>query len=293
MDGNMTEPVRRFLSELPHPLRRAKRFGRSWVRFCQHRTASIFPRPVIIGGSPNAGTTAIAAWLAKAVGTESSNDPFWRVAHYDAQGFLLPDILEGRLTAGQFVDRFGAYFQAEIVKDPDFAFLYRQLKERFPQSKQVFVVRDPRDNIRSILHRLGIPGDLKELDPRDGYVPASRQRWRAIFEGHGLGITRGNYVARLAQRWSLGVRSYLDARSSIHLVRYEDFVADKTGVIEQLADDLDMPVVADISGAVDGSFPLRGGHHTALETFFGAANLRSIENLCADGMSALGYGKEP
>src|SRR5690242_7312273 len=104
MGGNKNEPVRRLLNGLPHPMRRAKRFGRTWLRFCQHRTATIFPRPVIIGGSPNAGTTAIAALLAKAAGAESSNDPFWRVAHYDAQGFLLPDILEGRLTAGQFVD---------------------------------------------------------------------------------------------------------------------------------------------------------------------------------------------
>src|SRR5690349_5108287 len=213
----MVEPMHRLLKELPHPLRRAKRFGRACLRFCQHRTATVFPHPVIIGGSPKSGTTAIAALLAKAVGARYSNDPFWHVMRHDAKGFLLPDILDGRLTVREFVDRYGAYFQAEIVKDPDFVFLYQPLKERFPQSKQVFIVRDPRDNIRSILNRLHIPGDLQELDPRDGYIPAGSLGWQAILEGRGLGISQGNYVARLSQRWSLGVRRYLQARSSIHL----------------------------------------------------------------------------
>lgn len=287
----MAEPVYRLLRELPHPLRRARRLGRRCIRFCQHRTATVFPRPVIVGGSPKSGTTAIAALLARAAGARFSNDPFWHVVHHDAKGFLLPDILEGRLSVGEFVDRYGAYFQAEIVKDPDFAFLYRQLRERFPQSRQVFIVRDPRDNIRSILDRLGIPGDLKELDPRDGYIPAGKQGWRAIFEGRGLGISQGNYVARLAQRWNLGVRRYLDARATIRLVRYEEFVADKVGTIEQLAEDLGMPVEADISAEVDRQFQSRGRRGVVLEEFFGADNLRAIESLCADGMAALGYGK--
>lgn len=286
----MAEPVHRLLQELPHPFRRAKRVGRSCIRFCQHRAATVFPRPVIVGGSPKSGTTAIAALLARAVGARFSNDPFWHVVHHDAKGFLLPDILEGRLTVAQFVERYRAYFQAEIVKDPDFAYLYPQLRECFPQSKQVFIVRDPRDNIRSILNRLGIPGDLKELDPIDGYIPPGRQGWRATFEGRGLDITRGNYVERLAQRWSLGVRRYLDASSSIRLVRYEDFAADKVGTIEQLAEDLDMAVTVDISGDVDRQFQSRGHRNVVLEKFFGPDNLRAIETLCADGMSALGYG---
>jgi hypothetical protein len=288
----MAEPLRQLLKELPHPLTHARRFGRRCIRYCQHRTARVFPRPVIVGGSPKSGTTAIAALLARAVGARFSNDPFWHVVHHDANGFLLPDILEGRLSVGEFVDRYGAYFQAEIVKDPDFAFLYRQLRERFPHSRQVFIVRDPRDNIRSILNRLGIPGDLEELDPRDGHIPAGKQGWQAIFEGRGLGISRGNYVARLAQRWNLGVRHYLDARDSIRLVRYEDFVADKVGTIEQLAEDLDMPVTVDISGDVDRQFQSRGHRGVVLASFFGADNLRAIETLCAEGMAALGYGKE-
>jgi hypothetical protein len=281
--------MRDFTKELPQPLRRARRFGRICIRFCQHRAARVYPQPVIIGGSPKSGTTVIAALLAKAVGAEFSNDPFWHVVHHDAKEFLLPDILEGRLTVDEFVHRFGAYFQAGIIKDPDFAFLYPQLKQRFPQSPQVFIVRDPRDNIRSILNRLRIPGDLPELEPEDAFIPPSQKGWRAIVDGRGLGISRGNYISRLAQRWSLGAHVYLNAKLPIHLVRYEDFMADKVGVIEQLADELGLRVVNDISGEVDRQFQPRGNRNTVLEKFFGPENLRIIETTCAKAMSALGY----
>ncbi|NUO71156.1 MAG: sulfotransferase [Frateuria sp.] len=281
--------MRDFLRELPHPLRQASRFGRTCIRFCQHRAARVYPQPVIIGGSPKSGTTVIAALLAKAVGAQFSNDPFWHVLYHDAKDFLLPDILEGRLTVDEFINRFGAYFQARIIKDPDFAFLYPQLKARFPQSQQVFIVRDPRDNIRSILNRLKIPGNLRELEPEDNFIPSSQKGWRAIVDGRGLAISRGNYISRLSQRWCLGTRQYFDAKSSIHLVRYEDFVADKVGVIEQLADDLGLAVVNDISGEVDKQFQPRGDRNAVLENFFGRENLRIIEATCAKPMSAFGY----
>ena len=43
------------------PFRQA---GADLIRYCRHRTAEIFPNPVIFGGSPKSGTTAIAALLA-------------------------------------------------------------------------------------------------------------------------------------------------------------------------------------------------------------------------------------
>lgn len=281
-----------FLKELPQPLKQVHRFGRSCIRFCQHRAARVYPQPVIIGGSPKSGTTAIAALLARAVGARFSNDPFWHVLHHDSKDFLLPDILEGRLTVDQFVQRFGAYFQAGIIKDPDFAFLYPQLKQRFPRSPQVFIVRDPRDNIRSILNRLRIPGNLRDLDPEDDFIPPGMKGWRAIVDGRGLAIHHGNYISRLSQRWNLSARRYLDAQSTIHLVRYEDFVADKVGTIERLADDLKLTVVNDIGGEVDRQYQPRGDRSAVLEHFFGRENLRLIELTCAKAMSALGYAKE-
>ena len=200
-----------------HPLRQAVSGA---IRYCRHRTAAVFPSPVIFGGSPKSGTTAIAALLAEATGLSISNDPFWRVLRSDGDGYLLPDVLEGNLPLDAFVRKYPAYFSARIVKDPDFAFLYRELQQVFPESPQVFIVRDPRQNIRGILDRLHMRGDLEHLGPAENRRLAREGGWRAVLDGRGLGLDgRANYIGRLAQRWVRGVDAYFAAHTPVHPVR--------------------------------------------------------------------------
>jgi hypothetical protein len=262
-----------------------------WREFVQHRTAKVHPRPVLIGGSQKSGTTAIGALLAKATGVRYSYDPFWRALQYDSQAYQLVEILENRLTLETFIDRHPAYFAAEIVKCPDFAFLYPRLRSRFPDAQYVFIVRDPRQNIRSILNRLRIPGNLERLGPEAHRMVADKPGWRGVLSGAGLGITEGNYVSRLAQRWNLGVQGYLDQRPRIHLVRYEDFMADKTGSIRELATALGLAVVSDIGADLDRQYQPAGNRSVALDTFFGEKNLETIESICAPGMAMFGYAR--
>lgn len=44
-------------------------------------------------------------------------------------------------------------------------FLYGPLRDRFPKAQFAMVLRDPRDNIRSICDGLSLPGDKSALDP--------------------------------------------------------------------------------------------------------------------------------
>lgn len=273
---------------LPDAVSRRARF---WREFLQHRTAKVHPRPVLIGGSQKSGTTAIGALLAKATGLRYSNDPFWRSLQYDSQGYQLSEILEQRLTLGTFVERHPAYFAAGIVKDPDFAFLYPQLRSLFPDSQYVFIVRDPRQNIRSILNRLRIPGNLDRLGPEAHRMVADKPGWRGVLSGAELGITGGNYISRLAQRWNLGVQGYLDQRPRIHLFRYEDFMADKAGSIRELATALGLTVARDIGADLDRQYQPAGNRSVALDTFFGERNLATIESICASGMAMFGYAR--
>jgi hypothetical protein len=274
------------LHRVSRPLRQA---GGDLVRFCRHQTAAIFPRPVIFGGSPKSGTTAIAALLAQATGLRLSNDPFWRVCHRDRDGYLLPDVLEGNLRLDAFVRKYPAYFSAEIVKDPDFAFLFRDLKRVFPDSPQVFIVRDPRENIRSILNRLHLRGDLERLGPAENRMLAGDGGWRVILDGRGLGLDAGaNYIGRLAQRWTRGVDGYLAAGAPVHLVRYEDFMEDRLGFITDLAELLGLKVTADIRGKL-GRPHTSPGRSVPMEAFFGSRNLSVIEETCAAHMSRFGY----
>lgn len=269
-----------------------RRTGRQCRQFYKHQTAKVCPCPVLVGGMQKSGTTAIGALLAIATGGKFSNDPFWHAHKFDARPFLFTDLLESRLTLEAFVQRHRAYFSAEIIKDPDFNFLYAALRSRFPGSPQVFIARDPRQNIRSILNRLGLPGDLDELGEEHHRLLAGKEGWQAIIGGLGVAITGGNYVARLAQRWSVGVKCYVEQRSLIELVRYEDFLADKPGCIARLAGRLGLPVVADIRKDQDRQYQPRGDRTVPLDAFFGAKNLAIIESACAKGMAHFRYTQQ-
>jgi hypothetical protein len=260
------------------------------VRYCRHRLAAVFPNPVIFGGSPKSGTTAIAALLAEATGRSLSTDPFWRVLRSDGDGFLLPDVLEGNLRLEAFVRRYPAYFSAGIVKDPDFAFLYRELQQVFPDSPQVFIVRDPRENIRAILDRLHMRGDLEHLGPAENRTLAREVGWRAILDGRGLGLDgHANYIGRLAERWARGVDAYFAAGTPVHLVRYEDFLEDRAEFIADLAELLGLEVTVDVRERLARRPARHGQRHLSTEVFFGERNLSIIERTCGAHMARFGY----
>lgn len=206
---------------------------------------------------------------------------------------MVADLLASRQSIEEIVRRYPAYFTAPVIKDPNFSFLYPELERRYPDSPRVFIVRDPRQNLRSILNRLNIDGRLQELGPEQQRVLDATPGWRAILTGEGLGIDQGNYIARLARRWNLAVERYWERRHSIVLVRYEDFLADKSGCIAHLADVVGLKVVDDIHGDQDRQFQPRGDRSVPVEEFFGEKNLASIESICAQGMARFGYRAHP
>ena len=236
---------------------------------------------IIVLGNSKSGTTVIAALLAE-YGDLSVTLDFWpRLRRPET----LAAIHDGALPFHQFVRRFRADFSRDVVKDPHLTFLYPQLAERFPGARFVMVLRDPRDNIRSILNRLELPGDLDELDP-DAYR-RMRPLWEAILKSPWLDA-EGNYVERLADRWALGARVYLDHSHAIELIRFEDFVADKQGAITDLAARLDVPKSGRIEDKLETRYQPPGDRTVTWRDFFGA-NLPAIEARCAVEARALGY----
>jgi hypothetical protein len=274
------------LDWMPDPLRHG---GRTLRQMYRHRTARVCARPVLVGGNQKSGTTAIAALLAKATGLGFSNDPFWYIARFDARETIVQDLLAAPRTLPEVVDRYRAYFAAGVIKDPNFSFLYPQLRERFPDSPRLFIVRDPRQNIRSILNRVRIDGRLEALGPEHQRLLEREKGWRSIFSGEGLGLDGGCHIARLAQRWNLAVERYLQQQDDVRLVRYEDFLADKAGFIHALAGQLGLDVCVDVRAEQDRQYQPRGDRSVPMETFFGKRNLALIESICADGLSRFGY----
>ncbi len=243
---------------------------------------SVHPRPVFVLGNQKSGTTAIAALLGQMTGLPATLDLRREI---DDPCYEL--LRNGTTSFEDFVRRNRLDFSRLLLKEPSLTVFYDELMGRFPESRVVFVMRDPRDNIRSILNRLNLPGDLRELDAeRLRRVPRA---WQHVIDGRWLGLKGNHYVDMLAERWNLISGIHLTHCKSVVSIRYEDFVADKVGEIGRLADALGLARERDISDHVDVAFQPRGDRGVRWETFFGLDNLSRIERVCGERMPAEGY----
>jgi len=210
--------------------------------------------PVFVLGVQKSGTTAIAALLAKATNqsvtldiTRAIKRPEWKV--------LL------RYGIGSFEDyvyRYRSAFRKKIVKEPGLTFYFEELRRVFPKARFVIILREPKDNIRSILNRLDVPGDAADVDlqnyPKLWLSPA----WRINFDTSWLGYCHENYIDALAYRWKRSAEIYFNAEDDFLMIRYEDFIADKQASVELLSQKLGLKVKQDISGIVDRQYQSRG-----------------------------------
>lgn len=251
-------------------------------RFLESRFVEPAEEPVIVFGNQKSGTSAIAHLLADAAGLSKTIDtpPLW--------GTRFRLISEGDRSLEEVVGAYSVYFDVDLVKEPMLTFAYDEVRDRFPDADYVQVVRDPRDNIRSLLDRHDLPGDADRLPEEtherlasNGKVTVDADLWAEPGD---------HYIEVLAKRWNMAVDPIFEADESPTVVRYEDFVDDKVGTIHDLAERLDLEIVEDISEKVDRSFQPRGQRRgRSYPEVFGQENLRRIERICGDRMVELGY----
>jgi hypothetical protein len=148
-------------------------------------------------------------------------------------------------------------------------------------------MRDPRDNLRSILDRLELPGHKKCL--REGDTTDIDPVWQLVLDGEWMGLGGEQYIDRLAARWARAAQIYLEYEEEFCLVRYEDFLEDKVGEIVGLTERLGLEQKHDIRDKVDVQYQPRGNRSVDWNTFFGEANLLRIEKRCGPFMKELGY----
>lgn len=256
------------------PFRRLER----WARSCR---AKVNECPVIVLGNQKAGTTAIAALLAEYAGATVTLD----FSPYLTPGFLLqtqgkPDGLS------RMLDRFELEFSRDIVKEPHLTFFYPELVDRFPGARFVMIVRDPRDNLRSILDRLGIRGDLTSAPPDAFDVPHT---WSLVMNGSWLGFDGTDYIEQLSQRWNCAAAIAIRNRDNLRLIRYEDFQKDKEGCITETASALGLARRGEIREKLHIPYQRAGNRSVRWEDFFGSHNLDRIQTVCAERMQRLGY----
>ena len=280
--------IRKIGRHAPRMLKRP--LGKAWVLIerldieWQSRHAQINSAPIFVLGNQKSGTSAIAALLAEMTGLSVSIDLI-KEDLYRHQTY--PRIRTGEISFSEFLAMNRLSFSRDIVKEANLTIFYDELITHFPQSKFVFIVRDPRDNIRSQLNLMGIPGDFAQLSSK--HLKNLPRGWDIIIDGRWLGLKGENYIEILAARWNFMVDVYLNNMDQIILVRYEDFVKDKAGEIARLVRVLGLTQVNNIVAKVDIQFQPKGNRDINKTTFFGRDNLARIERICGDRMKQLHY----
>jgi Sulfotransferase domain len=245
----------------------------------------INPEPVFLLGNQRSGTTAIGAILAHVTGVTAALD-LSREVHSPT----FDRMRSGQMDLEQHIRRNRFAFTRAIIKEPHLTPFYAELRTHFPRARFGLVVRDPRDNLRSLFDYLELPGQ------GDHEVASRRIRqrrsWQLVVDGRWLGITAPGRLEQLAHRWNICADVYLENRESVVLVRYEDFVADKRGTAISLARSLGLTVARrDLAGsdAVRAYQPLGMHRDQAPVDFFGPDNVSVIERICGGRMASLGY----
>ncbi len=237
------------------------------------------PRAIIVLGNPKTGSNAIASLLAEYCGISKTLDipQLWSP--------VIINILEGKCNLASVIRKHPKPFSRDLIKEPLLSLIFDQVKQTFPQSRYVFISRDPRDNIRSILNRLGVSGNLKEFGSEQKQLPDG---WSESFNPKVLRTNYTHYIDILAHRWNLITNVYLENRDDMILIRYEDFMQNKTGAIAALARILRLPAINDISEKVDIPYNSAGkDRDLPWETFFGSENLQRIERICGSRLEII------
>lgn len=250
-----------------------------------HGRAQVNPHAVFLLGSPKSGTTAIARLLANATQQSLTPDFLRAIPRADLQQRLV----SGDLPFETFIEQYKYEFSNDIIKEPFLSFFTPPLMQHFPEAQYVFIVRDPHQNIRSILNRLGIPGNLDALNYKDFPALDKTPVWKLAFNSEIFGYTSRNYIEAMAQRWDYAADLYRQYEDRITLIRYEDFIQDKAAVIRRLSEMLGLPYHNDISDQVDKQYQPKGNRSIDPKDFFGAENYKLIAESTAENSKYFGY----
>lgn len=249
--------------------------------------AVINPEPIIVLGHQKSGTSAIAALLAKAAGKTATIDFFYKNNH--TMPFFREQLHQGKLPLTHFLSKNRQYLSTDIIKEPELTYLYDQLQSRFPKATYVFVVREPKSTLKSVLDRLKLPGHMPRLSKAQYEQVNPLSGWLPALEGKAPKTPGATYIERLAHRWNRATQTYLDDKGQMVLIRYEDFLADKQNSIYSLANRTGLAVVVDISDALNVQFQPKGNRHVATAEFFGKQNKATIDSICREQALQFGY----
>src|SRR5690242_6678198 len=165
-------------------------------RIVRERLLAMFSTPNpsarFIFGNQKSGTSAIAGLTAAAARVPLVTD------FAGAREPFIGELIRGETSIADFVSRNAWAFSAQIVKEPSLTFVAPALLDHFGSSRAVMVIRDPWQNIRSILERVDVRGDQQNVVPGKRRI---NRTWQSALAGSDLGLPPQHYIDVLAKRW--------------------------------------------------------------------------------------------
>jgi len=246
--------------------------------------SKVSPCPIFILGNQKSGTSAIASLLGELISKKTAIDLFY-------SGFKYKYLIrwkKKKLTTKEFINKNKLEFSSDIIKEPHLSVFYKELKKEYPKSKYIIIIRNPFDNIRSILDRLNVNGKQKELSVID--KKKFFFSWNLLLDNKWIGGFETQYIEVLAERWNIITDYYLNNKEDIILIKYEDFLSNKESVIRRLAKQLGISAKNNITNILDKQYQPKGRKKNInLLEFFGKENYNKINYLCKKRMQKLGY----
>lgn len=246
----------------------------------------------MVFGAPKSGTSVVAQLLSIGSGGSATIDipTLWRTP--------VQEVRNGNTSAAQLIGHHRAYFSRDVIKEPGLTSIMDLIVSEMGVRKVVFVVRDPLTNIRSLLQRRGIPGDLDVLS-QDQMKRLVGGSWHWTYDWPYRNTKASadwfggrHYVEALAAQWQSGVDAWVRTRQmdvEPFVLRYEDFLVDKMTAIESIMDQFGLAMRHDISEHLDKQFQPKGDHTVSVESFFGPRNMEHILRETEQGVSLFGY----
>src|SRR5690606_13286481 len=170
-------------------------------------------------------------------------------------------------------------FSKDIIRFPTQQHVLIQAREYFNITKYILVVRNPLDNIKSILSRLKIPGNLKTLNKSKLDIHPLWLRMLTQDE---------NYLVSLANCWLQTYSQFDISDEKCVLFRYENFMEDKIKYVTKIVEDLDLTPSYPIDQFINIQYQPKGSHSNNLE-FFGKDNKRKLESILLPIACKYGY----
>lgn len=239
----------------------------------QHKIAKPNKDALWIFGMQKAGTSAIAGLLAhKANKSITIDTPLLWTPH-------IQKLQNGEINLKDQMSFNSFDFSKEIIKEPNATYLLDEVQENFNMAKYVFVIRNPFDNIRSILNRLDVEGNHRNIE-----ISKIHPAWRGLFKNNG-----DDYIIDLAQIWleTYSKDKFINSMRCI-LVKYEDFKKDKNKTIDKICTHLNYETVNSIDELKNHNFQPKGNPNVDLKVFFGS-NYEIINDICGKQMRKFGY----